>query len=206
MPECRYCGESFDSEDAELTHLEETHADELSRIDQRRIEEQQAADSVTARPMIYAAIVAILVIAVAAYLVFGTGGGETQPDQAEPSLITPQAVGSVHYHGTINMTIDGERVDFTESKYKQPRENPAFHFEGTNDPRWHVHAQDVTLFYAMATLDIKVIPGEVVFDGVVYREQDPGVDIRIAVNGEAVDPREYVLTDGDDIHIVVTVN
>ncbi len=205
MPECRYCGETFDSEDAHLTHLDETHADELSRIDQRRIE-QQAADGATSRPLIYGAIVAVLVIAVAGYLVFGTGGGESQPDEAQPSLTTPRAVGSVHYHGTINMTIDGEQVDFTQSKYKQPRENPAFHFEGMNDPRWHVHAQDVTVFYAMSTLDIKVIPGEVVFDGVVYREQDPGIKIRIAVNGESVDPREHVLTDGDHVKIVVTVN
>lgn len=205
MPECRYCGETFDSADAHLTHLEETHADELSRIDQRRIE-QQTGDGATSRPVIYGVIVAVIVLAVAGYVVFGPGGGGSASEPDEPSLLTPQAVGSVHAHGTINMTVDGERIDFTQTKYKQPRENPAFHFEGTNDPRWHVHAQDVTVFYAMATLDIKVIPGEVIFDGVVYREQDPGITIRIAVNGKSVDPREYVLTDGDHIHIVVTVN
>lgn len=202
MPECRYCSESFDDDEAYLDHLAAEHYDELGRIDRRRVD-QRESDGLPTLPLVAGAVI-ILIIGAAGVVAFG-GGGQGG-DSGDAQLPSPHHVGSVHYHGTINMTIDGERVDFTENRFKRPRENPAFHFEGANDPRWHVHAQDVTVAYALATLDIKVIPTEIVYDEVVYREQDPGIRIIIEVNGESVDPRQHVLADGDHIHIAVYMN
>lgn len=203
MPSCRYCDDSFEDEDVYLSHLEADHYDELSRIDRRRVD-QQSTSSSTSQPLIYGAVI-LLVIGIAGFLLFNPLGGNGT-DEAPSAPPTPHNLGAVHYHGTINMTVDGDRVDFTADKYKRPQENPAFHFEGVNDRRWHVHAQGVTLHYAMATLDIKVIPTEVIYDGVVYREEDPGIEIIIEVNDESVDPRTYVLSDGDHVHIAVYTN
>lgn len=203
MPDCRYCEDTFEDEDAYLSHLEAEHYDDLSRIDRRRVDQSTSSDSST-RPLIYGAAI-LVVIGIVAILIFNPLGGDGA-ENGDTGPPTPHNLRAVHYHGTINMTVDGERVDFTDNQYKRPQEYPAFHFEGINDPQWHVHAQGVTIQYAMATLDIKVIPTEVIFDGVVYREEDPGIEIVIEANDESVDPRTYVLSDGDHIHIAVYTN
>lgn len=43
MPDCEYCGATFDDEAAYRDHLDDAHADELGRIDGRRVEDHEGA-------------------------------------------------------------------------------------------------------------------------------------------------------------------
>jgi hypothetical protein len=121
---------------------------------------------------------------------------------------------SQHGHGLINVTIAGERVDFSRSEYQRPREFSAFHFERGNGRMWHKHADGVTLEYAMATLGIGVSENTVAIDGTTYRDSDPGTNVSVTVDGQAVDPATYELegasssnpAQGDFIKIVVSTD
>lgn len=200
MPDCRYCEESFADEDAYLEHLEEAHAGELSRIDRRRVEGRgDGGFDVPTGPIAIALVIGVSA-AIVAYAVFTPGGGDTAA--AGDVARTPTGIGEVHFHGTINMTVAGEPVDFTAPEYKHPRENPAFHFEGRNDPRWHAHARGITLEYAMSTLGIEVSADSVTFEGTTYAESE-GATVIVEVDGEPVDPATYVLEEGDHVRIVV---
>ena len=59
----------------------------------------------------------------------------------------------------------------------------------------------MTLEYGMSTLGIGVGENSVTFNGTEYVDGE-GYEVIIQVNGEDVSP-DYVLTDGDDIRIVV---
>jgi hypothetical protein len=188
MPDCDYCEESFGSETAYLKHLESTHEGELGPIDKRRVGEAGDDDSSladAAGPIALGAIV-LFAGAIIAYLVFFAGSGSASDG--------PSNLGAVHGHGTINMTVTGDRVDFSRPEYQRPRENSYFHFERGNGRIWHVHGEGVTLQYAMNTLDIGVTGDSVTFGGTTYEDSDPEYDVEVTVGGEAVDPSEYVLT------------
>lgn len=195
MPECSYCGESFDSEGAELDHLRAEHADELGPIDRRRVGLEDGDEGGLPTGPIALGVVLVAAVAVVGYVVFAGGGGETSGG--------PTNIGSVHYHGTINMTVTGERVDFGRPTYQRPQANPAFHFEGGDGTQWHAHAQGVTLAYAMGTLGINVTDSTVEFEGRTYRDGSAGTTVIVAVNGNDVDPSRYVLQRGDHVRIVV---
>lgn len=196
MPDCGYCAASFEDEATYLDHLRSEHAGELGPIDQRRV----ATDSSGGLPTGPLAIGAIVLAAavVVGYVIFLPGGGGGGADG-------PRNVGSVHFHGTLEMVIDGRHVDFSQPEYQHPREQPAFHFEGGDGTTWHGHAEGVTLAYAMGTLDIGVTESTVTFQGTTYDDADPDTSVRITVNGEAVVPSEYVLQEGDSVRIVVAV-
>lgn len=188
MPDCDYCEESFGSETAYLKHLEGTHKGELGPIDKRRIGEVDDDDSSladAAGPIALGAIV-LFAGAIIAYLVFFAGSGSASDG--------PSDLGSVHGHGTINMTVTGERVDFSRPEYQRPGENSFFHFEGGNGRIWHVHGEGVTLQYAMNSLDIGVTDDSVTFQGTTYEDSDPEYDVEVTVGGQDVVPSEYVLT------------
>lgn len=183
MPDCSYCGESFDSEDAYLAHLETVHESELGPIDRRRIGDD-TEEGVGLRGILLASIVVIPVV-VAAYVLFFTGGAtETEPTN----------YGSVHEHGTINVTIGDTELDFSQEGFQI--QDRYFHFEGDNGEIWHIHGEQVTLKYAMSTLGISVTNDSVVYDGETYTEENATVIVE--VNGEPVDPTTYVLSGGPD--------
>lgn len=205
MPDCDYCGDSFASEDAYHSHLRGEHADELGPIDRRRVGvSDDDGEGIEAGPI---ALGAVLVVAVAlvGYVIFFTGGGGAGESSTVNGIEVAQtptgAAGQVHVHGSIEMTVTGERVDFSRQEY-QLQADP-FHFEGGDGDRWHVHAPGVTLEYAMATLGIELDPGAVTYGGTTYEDGD-GYEVTIAVNGNSVDPATYVLADGDSVRIAVS--
>ena len=209
MPDCSYCEETFDDEQAHLCHLDEEHGDELGTIDQRRVEAELGGDGGSGLPtgplvlgfvlLVAAALVAYVVLFLGSESASPASGAEVDVD-GEASLDTvaqsPGPTNTAHEHGTIEVVIDGQRVDFSRQQYQHQANE--FHFENGNGQVWHKHATDVTLEWAMATLGIGVSEETVVFDGDVYRDSDPGTDVTVEVNCEPVDPQTYVLQGGSD--------
>jgi len=216
MPECDYCEETFEDERSHLEHLGTDHEEELGAIDRRRVDEAVGDDDggLPTGPLVLGVVLGVSVL-IGGYVVFagGSGGGGTVNGIAVAQ--TPGAVSeAAHEHGTIRMTVDGERVDFGDPEYQRPREFGAFHFEGGDGRVWHKHASGVTLEYAMATLGIEVSAEAVTVDGETYRDSDPGTNVSVTVDGEPVDPATYELegasaadaAGGDTIRIAVTTD
>lgn len=216
MPECSYCEQSFDSEDAYHDHLADAHRGELSRIDRRRIEGSGSGSEDSefpTGPVVLIGVIAFALVLVV-YVVFflggvaGSGGTVNGINVAQ----TPTEVGSTHLHGPINVTIDGQELDFSRPRFQKAGEYPAFHFEGGDGQFWHGHARGITLEYAMATLGIDVDENSVSYEGTTYRNSDNGTSVSVTVNGQAVNPRTFTLSgpattanaqQGDFIRIVV---
>lgn len=205
MPDCDYCSESFDSEDDYLKHLKTEHEGELGRIDQRRVA-SVSEDSGIPKGPIMLGIIVLAVVAIVGYVLFLAGSDSASGE--------PTALGSVHEHGTMEITIDGEQLDLTAQEFVE--RDDAFHFHaGQSRPIWHTHAQEVTLQYALDTLGIEVDDEGAVlsYDGETYRDDDPGTTIEITANGEPATPGDHVLSGGtveeaaeglgDDVVIVV---
>lgn len=211
MPDCDYCADSFDSEEAYLEHLRSTHEGELSRIDQRRVDDLESDGSnvaAIAGPLVIAAVFLLAGAAVAA-IFFQSGAADE-----------PHSHGSAHEHGTMEVVIDGQELPLaSDRRYAQA--DRGFHFHGDEQQSyganlWHIHAQDVTLQYALGSLGIDVNDDgtELTFDGRTYDAEDPGTEIRIEVDGEPVEPGDYYLEgvgptedaaagEGDDVRVVV---
>jgi sulfur carrier protein ThiS len=196
MPECDYCDRSFDDEAGYHEHLRNEHAQELGPIDQRRVATDDGAGGLPTGPLALG-LVLLIAAGVVGYLVFlpGSGGGSSEGE--------PTDLGAVHYHGTMEVVIDGQRVDFSRSQYQLQAD--AFHFEANEGRRWHAHARGVTLAWAMESLGIPVTAETVTFEGRTYDDSDPDTTVTIRVNGEPVTPSSYVLQRGDRVRIVVEV-
>jgi len=202
METCAHCGATFDDEAEYLSHLTAEHEDDLTTLEQRKVEAASVSVSEGIRDRLpsggFLVLVAILLVSAAlvAFVSFGLGSGGSSD-----TVTTPTGVGSVHYHGTINVVVMDERIDFSQPKYQLQAD--AFHFEGGDGTRWHGHARGVTLQWAMESLRIGVKRKTVTIDGTTYRDSDPGTAVSVTVNGNAVDPASYVLKEGDTIRIFV---
>ena len=197
MEECDYCGESFGGEEAYVKHLRAEHLDELGPIDRRRIGADDDEGSALPVGPLALALVIGATVAIVAYVTFfagGSGGSGTASGDVGPA-------GSAHYHGTIEMTVLGERVDFSRSEY-QLRDD-RFHFEGGDGSQWHAHATGVTLEYAMESLGFEVTRTSLTYEGTTYRDSSEEYAVKVTVNGSPVTPSEYVLQEGDRIEVVV---
>lgn len=201
MDECDYCGETFEDEDAYLRHLGAEHEAELGRIEQRRVAavSDDGGVSIPPGPAILGGVF-LLAIVIVVYVIFFLGG-------ANADLGT---YGSAHEHGTLEMTVLGEGVDFSQPQYQTVADR--FHFEAGNGRVWHKHATGVTLAWGMETLDIDLTQNSVTYQGTTYRDNDSAYDVQILVNGSPVDPESHVLqgvqsnqpqSNGDQVRIVV---
>lgn len=210
MPDCSYCEETFDAEGEYLEHLATEHETELSAIDRRRVEQRDDDDSgLPVGPLILGGVIGVaLLLVVYVTLFLGDGSPAAAGDVAQE----PGELDTAHEHGTIDVTIDGQTLDFSRERYQLAAQR--FHFEGGTDI-WHKHATGVTIEYAMSTLGIGVSEDSVTFDGTTYNESDPGTSITITANDEPVDPETYVIqgaqsaadaAQGDHVRIVVRTN
>jgi len=215
MPECDYCEATFDGEEAYLRHLGADHEEQLGRIEQRRVAELEGegtgtgvGSSVPTGPAVLGFVFLVAALLVG-YVIFFVGSGSGSGSGTGGG--TPGPLGSAHEHGTIEMTVLGERVDFSRSRYQVVADR--FHFESRNGRVWHTHASDVTLAWGMETLDIGLTEDSVTYRGTTYRDDDPDYDVTISVNGQAVDPEGYVLdgvptgeppSNGDTVRIAVS--
>lgn len=206
MPTCDHCGAEFDDGDAYLAHLAAEHEGDLGAIERRRVANREADASgggIPTGPAVLGLVV-LFALAIVVYVVFAFGGGSTA------RAGEPGAYGSDHGHGTINVTVLGDRIDFSQARYQVQADR--FHFEGGNGRVWHTHASGVTLQWGMATLGIDVTASSVTYRGTTYRDNDSAYDVSVTVDGEPVDPATYVLDGasednpqaGDHVRIVVT--
>ncbi|WP_340101929.1 hypothetical protein [Salinibaculum salinum] len=219
MPECNYCGASFEDDQSHLEHLRNEHEGELGTIDSRRVEAEFGTgddnDGLPTGPVVLGIVLAVAV-AIVGYVIFvhgaGGAGGAGTVNGIDVAQTPGQPSQSEHGHGLINVTIDGQELDFSQSQFQRPQEFAAFHFEGGDGRVWHKHASGVTLEYAMATLGIDVSDDSVTFDGTTYRDSDTGTNVTVTVDGEPVGPETYELSgssdqrpeQGDFIRIIVT--
>jgi hypothetical protein len=194
MEECDYCGESFEGEKAYVKHLRTEHVDELGPIDRRRVgADDEGGSDLPVGPLALALVIGATV-AIVAYVTFFAGGGGTASGSVGPA-------GSAHYHGSMDVVVLGERVDFSRSEY-QLRDD-RFHFEAGDGTQWHAHATGVTLGYAMESLGFDVTRTSFTYQGTTYRDSSEEYTVRVTVNGDRVNPGEYVLQEGDRVRVVV---
>jgi hypothetical protein len=211
MHDCPHCSESFEDEAGSLEHLRDAHPDEFGSVDRRRLDQLRGDDGggVSSTALLLGGL-AVAVVGIVLFVTFGLGGSSA--DEGVDAARTPSNVGAVHSHGTMEMVVLGERVDFSQERY-QLQAN-AFHFEDGEGRVWHGHAQGVTLEWAMASLGIEVTENSITFEGTTYRDSDPEYDVSVTVNGEPVNPSTYVLqgpsdaaaagSQGDHVRLVVT--
>lgn len=216
MVDCDYCDASFDSEDAYLEHLGSAHEGELGSIDRRRVDEYSGGSddggSIPTGPAILVGVIGFSLAIVVYVVVFmgGSGGGGGGPATTNGIEVaqTPGELRSAHEHGTMEVRIDGQRLDFSQSQYQVA--DRKFHFEGGDGRVWHGHASGVTLEYALATLDIRATENSVTYGGTTYTDGE-NANVSITVDGDPVDPETYVLqgveadsgANGDRVRIVV---
>ena len=75
MPECEYCEESFEDEDAYLSHLGAEHSDRLGRIDRRRVADHGSLEVAEETPTpvmgyVFIGLVMAFSVAMVAYIIF----------------------------------------------------------------------------------------------------------------------------------------
>ncbi|MDJ1433175.1 hypothetical protein [Halostagnicola sp. A-GB9-2] len=208
---CTYCGESLPDNEYE-DHLRREHADELTTIDKRRLNvssENSSRRNIRRRNVaLYTGVAVVLVLFVLGYSTVFLGSESA----ASSAVHQPDISSEIHEHGTIAISIDDDAVAFDDPQYIE--RDGCFHFHDSDGAEvWHTHCEDVTIEYALETLEMDVTTDQFVVDGETFTEGD-GDSVVVAVNGEAVDPQTYVLEGvesvedasaggGDNVEIVV---
>ncbi|WP_435319570.1 hypothetical protein [Haloarchaeobius sp. TZWSO28] len=201
MHDCDYCGDSFDAEGAYLRHLRDEHPDDLGRIEQRRVADLDDGDGIPTSTLALGAAGVVFALIVGGLLVSLSGGSSASAANAlaSDSVRQPASLGTVHQHGGMTVTIDGQSLDFSQSQYQL--QDDYFHYENGGGSQWHVHGQGVTLEYALESLGMGVTENALAFGDDVYRSGQ-GSTVVYEVNGQAVNPESYVLKNGDDVRVV----
>jgi hypothetical protein len=212
MVECDYCGQSFDGAEAYLRHLRDAHEGELGPIDSRRVEatfgggDEDATDIgsyvLGGLGLLTVAVVAFVLASAAGVAIPFVGSDEGTPRE-------PGSPGTAHEHGTIEVVIDGNQLDFSKDRFQNRAR--CFHFERGRGRVWHTHCDGVTLGWALSTLGIDASQTTLTYEGTAYRESE-GWNVSITVDGERVNVDEYVLGGaepldaaerGDHVRVVV---
>lgn len=185
MPiDCPYCGEPVPEDEYEA-HLRGAHYEELSAIDRRRVGVPPSGPK-RRNLALYVAGGAVLVVFAMGYVtVFFASGG------ASSAAVQPDEPDGFHEHGTMEISYDDTVVAFDDPALVGRDE--CFHFHAYDDGEiWHAHCENVTIEYALETLGMEVTEGTFVVDDESFSEAN-GDTVSVTVDGEAVDPQEYVL-------------
>ncbi len=108
------------------------------------------------------------------------------------------APGSTHTHQDFKMYINGNQIDFSQSKYQRPQ-NPYVHMEGGDGDVIHKHATGVVLRVFLKSVDINVDSNCLTMDtGEKYCNGD-GKTLKLYINGKTSNNWDYDLQDLDKI-------
>lgn len=204
--DCKYCPETFDSEDDYYSHLASSHTEsEVTNLEAKKVKNSYGgfSDEESERDYILMAglfVAGLFAAGILASVFFMGGDGSTS---GEYEHVEHYPSGQAHEHGQWHMEVNGEEIDFSQDKYQVADDK--FHFEGGDGERWHAHAQNITIQYALATLGFEVTENHVRFNDTTY-ERPEEATVTVLVNGEEVDPVTYRLSDGDAVRISIETN
>lgn len=189
MPDCDYCGASFDDEEAYLSHLGTEHADELGRIDRRRVAAHGELETESGgNPIIVYGLTLSVVLLVIGALGYVVTVGMTDD--------------AVHDHGQITVTVDGEEIEFDQSQYYQEELGGTFHFHPGDGNTWHMHPDRVTFEDAMADIEMPVTDSSITVHDETFDDEDPDASVEMTIDDRPA-ALEDELSDGDHIRITV---
>lgn len=101
MPDCDYCGDGFDDEDAYLDHLAAEHERDLSTIDQRRVEQHSTDDADGVSTGLVVLVVSLVgAVALVGFFLFGGGGNGPVGNQTTSGDVTSEGNTIVAFNGT----------------------------------------------------------------------------------------------------------
>lgn len=125
----------------------------------------------------------------------------------EPEL-TPKDHKSIHIHGFLTFSINGQRRDYDQTRYYEKKTgNKHFHFHerSDKDTLWHVHSKNLSLQYALNSLPDININGKptVTINGTTYDASDSETSIEVTVGNEVVDPKTYILKERDHVEVLI---
>ena len=112
-------------------------------------------------------------------------------------------VGSAHVHAGFSVVLNGQEIDFSQSRYQVGSTgSQLIHMEGGDGTTLHRHATGVTIGEFLHTVRMDIADGCFVADnGTQYCEQGESM-LRYFVNGEETDSiMDYVLEEDDRILI-----
>lgn len=120
--------------------------------------------------------------------------------------------GEVNESGTIEVTVDGDPVDLTADRFQAEYadEDVRFHFH-EGDDRWYMEGERVTFATGIDLLprfgyerrgDAHVLT----VDGTTYDSGEGGTAVAFRVDGEAVDPVDLEVRDGQHLVVEVTTD
>lgn len=211
--ECDHCDGTFSTEKEKLEHVLDAHRDDMSSHDvdeaKRRLNKLRAENPSQDNDLLRIAgmaAVALLVLGGGGYALMQSGlvqvsspTGATANGGSVP-IGTP---GSVHEHMSFSVTVDGERIDFSQSKYQLQSQH--VHFEGGDGSTLHKHATGVTIGFTLDTLGMAINASCLQLrDGTTHCEPEDG-ELSVTAGGKKVDdPAGYVLQDGVPVEVTFT--
>lgn len=126
---------------------------------------------------------------------------ETDDGRAEASETDGVTeTGSEVASGRMTLAVNGTELDLSARQ----GDGSDFGVTESDGHVWTTNEADLTLAEAVSAFDIEASESQISVDGEQYSEQDDGTTVSYRVNGEPVDPEEYVVEDRDWFWITVT--
>jgi hypothetical protein len=202
MLDCEYCDKEFDNETELHIHWGEEHEDELNSHQQEKVkkaerekDKQRQRKKAKRKEYRNYALMGVLLIGLVA------GGAALAPKLSFLSGGSGNlgATGSAHYHADFSVAIEGEEVDFSQSRY-QVVSNKA-HVEGGNGDVVHAHATGAHFRFFLRTLGFDYNATYLKTPNEEYYEN--GKQVRMFVNTAGdwreIEPKDFRFETGDRI-------
>jgi len=156
-------------------------------------------------------VVAVLVVMAGCSGPFQSGDASTQdPTETTEPTVTTTATEADDTEGTATETgeITGRVLfvlDGSDTHVDPWTSNQAdgVWMNDTQTHRWHVENDSTTLAAALGVLGVEATADSLAYDGETYNESANGTTVAYRVDGAVVDPTEYQLEDGDEVHVTV---
>lgn len=132
-----------------------------------------------------------------------TETAETETETAADESTTPH--GSLHAHGSMVVEINGETYTLADEprNHESNTGDPNFHFHEGSD-QYHLHAEGVTLDYALDSLpQVEASAETVEFRGHTYDASDADTQVRYVAGGDAVDLNYTIPESAPELRVVV---
>lgn len=198
MVECDFCDNEFSSKRKLYTHWGKQHSDELNSHQKQKVkkakrnqrqEKQQKRQNLKNNFYIGLGLLALISLATGVYIYLPEGPAFNQG-------IDHGSVGSAHYHADFAVYANGEKIDFSQPKYRVKAR--FVHVEGGNGDIVHAHATGTTFKQFLNTLGFNYNQTRFKTPGKTYQGE-----VRMFLDqGEGwkeIEPKPLKFKDGDRI-------